>query len=204
VIFILLIFILSGKCKKTNKFNSDEEKLTHVTHKNEQVNSSKQNEAVAHSASESDDEEEDDNDDDEERSPTETEKSEDDRKVKKVYSKKEWEMHKKRTKLFEEQEAEKRITNLRSKKPQDNFGFSYANPDELIDAYKTRNSSIPRLKIYKPNSNGNYLLTFNAWIISGYHVHSVKRYATDTLVRFIHAPYINNLKRFDVFFLKSF
>ncbi len=155
---------MSGKCKKTNKFNSDEEKLTHVTPKNEHANSSKQNEAVAHSTSEID-EEDDNEDDDEERSPTETEKSEDDRKVKKVYSKKEWEMHKRRTKLFEEQEAAKRITNPRNKKPQENLGFSYANPDELIDAYKTRNSSIPRLKIYKPNSNGNFFLAFNAWII---------------------------------------
>ena len=77
-------------------------------------------------------------------------------------------MHKRRTKLFEELEAAKRITNPRNKKPQENFGFSYANPDELIDAYKTRNSSIPRLKIYKPNSNGNFFLAFNAWIISGY------------------------------------
>ena len=137
--------------KKTKKFTTDEEKLTQATKKNGQVIESRQNEAYINSASEIFSEE-----DNSENS--EAEQSEEQRSVKKVYSKKEWEMHKKRTKLFEEQEAQKKINKSRNRTPHNDFGFSYADPDEIIDEYKTRSSSIPRLKIYQPDSNPKGIL----------------------------------------------
>ncbi len=138
---------MTKNCKKTKEFTSDEEKLTQATKKNGQVIESKQNEAYINSASESISEE--DNSENSEAEQSEEEQ----RRIKRVYSKKEWEMHKKRTKLFEEQEAQKKINNSRNKTPHNDFGFSYADPDEIIDEYKTRSSSIPRLKIYQPDLN---------------------------------------------------
>ena len=121
VIFILLIFILTKNCNKTKKFKPDEEKVIQTIQKNEQVISSKQNEAYMDPVSETVSEEED-------SENSEIEQFEDEqRNVKKIYSEKEWEMHKKRTKLFEEQE---RIKNSQNKMPHNNFGFSYADPDE--------------------------------------------------------------------------